>query len=259
MTGPSEREVPFPGGTGIVQTGGSGPDLVVLHDDIGSPGWLPFHEALAARFRVTVPTLPGWGNSARPEWARDARDIAILTRQLLSALDLGPTNVIGLGFGGWLAAEIATMSPATWSRIVLVAPAGLKPQSGEYLDQFMVSAVEYVRAGFHDQSKFDAQYGAEPDIERLETWELNREMTTRIGWSPYMYSQALPHLLPGVAAPTLVVRGSHDRIVPPGCAEEFARCIPGARLETVDNCGHYVDIEQPEALAKLASAFFGSV
>ena len=109
MAVPSEVQVEFRGGSIAVQSAGSGRDLVVLHDDIGSPGWLPFYDALAAGCRVTVPTLPGWGSSTRPEWARDARDIAILTRQLLTRLNLGPVSVVGLGFGGWLAAEIATM------------------------------------------------------------------------------------------------------------------------------------------------------
>ena len=44
---------------------GSGDSLIVLHHDIGNPGWLPFYEQLAQRFTVTVPDFPGWGQALR--------------------------------------------------------------------------------------------------------------------------------------------------------------------------------------------------
>jgi pimeloyl-ACP methyl ester carboxylesterase len=145
--------------------------------------------------------------------------------------------------------------PDRFSRMVLVGAAGLKPEDGQIADQFLVSATEHVRQGFHDQSKFDALFGAEPSLDQLEAWEICREMTARIAWSPYMFSQSLPHLLPGVRTPALLVWGAQDRIIPPECGDRYAALLPNARLELIDACGHYADLEQPDRLAELVTGF----
>jgi 2-hydroxy-6-oxo-octa-2,4-dienoate hydrolase len=70
-----------------------------------------------------------------------------------------------------------------------------------------------------------------------------------------MYSQTLPHLLGGVETPALVVWGRQDRVVPVECGERFRDLLPRARLELLDDCGHFVDLEQPRELSALVSAF----
>ena len=104
--------------------GGSGDPLLVLHHSIGNPGWLPFYEQLAETFTVYVPDLPGYGQSERPEWAREPRDLAILMLQMLDKAGHGSIPLVGLGFGGWIAAEMATMSQSRISALALVGAAG---------------------------------------------------------------------------------------------------------------------------------------
>jgi pimeloyl-ACP methyl ester carboxylesterase len=70
-----------------------------------------------------------------------------------------------------------------------------------------------------------------------------------------MYSQTLPHLLGGVRAPALVVWGDDDKIVPRSAGEHYAALLPQARFEIVGAAGHCVEMEQPDRLARLASAF----
>jgi 2-hydroxy-6-oxo-octa-2,4-dienoate hydrolase len=70
-----------------------------------------------------------------------------------------------------------------------------------------------------------------------------------------MYNPTLPPLLSGVQTETLIVWGRDDRIVPPGCGEQYARALPKSRLTVVDGAGHFVDMERPEALAKLIVQF----
>jgi pimeloyl-ACP methyl ester carboxylesterase len=247
----TETFVELAGGQVHLLRGGTGDPLLVLHHDIGNPGWLPFYQDLARRFTVYVPSHPGYGQSARPNWMRSVRDVAIVYQWLLADLQLEAVSLVGLGFGGWIAAEMATMAPRDFRRLVLVGAMGLQPTEGEIFDQSLVSYIDYARAGFSDQSKFDQLFGSEPSTDQLEAWDIHREMTFRIAWKPYMYSQTLPHLLGGVRMPALVVWGSEDRIVPPECGERYARSLPNARLELIEACGHFVEMERPTELAKL--------
>ena len=237
--------------------GGSGAPLLVLHHDIGSPEQLPFYDALAQHFTVLRPAHPGYDRSERPDWMRSVRDVAVVYQWLLGARDLagGGLSLMGLGFGGWIAAEMATMGPRAFRRLVLVGAMGIKPERGEIADQALVSYIDYVRQGFVDQAAFDRIFEAEPPTATLEQWDLNREMTFRIAWKPYMYSATLPHLLGGVATPALVVWGRDDRIVPLECGERYAKSLGQARLEIVEGAGHFVEMEKPEALASLVTRF----
>ena len=238
---------------------GDGPPLVILHHDIGTLARLPFYDELARRFTVLVPSHLGYDGSQRPEWMRNVRDLAAAHQWLLGdlAITRAPqtVSVVGLGFGGWVAAEMATQAPRAFRKLVLVGAMGLKPDRGVIADQALVSYIDYARLGFSDQGAFDRLFGAEPETSRLEHWDLNREMSFRIAWKPYMYNASLPHLLGGVATPTLVVWGRDDRIVPLECGERYAKALPQARLSVVDNAGHFVEMEQPEQLARLIGDF----
>jgi pimeloyl-ACP methyl ester carboxylesterase len=190
---------------------------------------------------------------------RSVRDIAVVYRGLLADLKLKNAALVGLGFGGWIAAEMASMAPGDLSHLVLVGAMGIKPppgdKGGDILDLAITGYIDYARAGFHDQKAFDKVYGAEPSSDQLEMWDICREMSFRIAWKPYMYSQTLPHLLGSVVAPSLVVWGSEDKVVPQSAAGVYAKSLPNARLEIVKACGHCVDMEQPDALAKLVTSF----
>ena len=238
-----------------VRKGGSGPPLVILHHEIGSPENLPFYDELAARFTVVRPTHPGYDGSERPDWLRSARDLAVLYQWLLPDQGLDGASVVGLGFGGWVAAEMATMSPRASRRLVLVGAMGIKPRDGDILDQALLSYFDYVRAGFADPKTLDAVYGEFIPTEMLEHWDLNREMTFRIAWKPFLYNPSLPQLLGGVRTPTLVVWGSHDRVVPLECGERYAQTLPDARLTRIDGAGHWAEMEKPIELARAITEF----
>ena len=70
-----------------------------------------------------------------------------------------------------------------------------------------------------------------------------------------MYSQTLPHLLASVKVPALIVWGDKDRIVPVSAGTRYLSALPNAKLEVIENCGHCVDLEQPERLARLVTPF----
>jgi pimeloyl-ACP methyl ester carboxylesterase len=239
--------------------GGTGEPLVVIHHDIGNNGWTPFYEALAGQFRVIVPELPGYGKSDRPAWARHPRDMAMLLELMLDGLELDSIALVGLGFGGWIAAEMAVMNQRRLRRLVLVNAMGLKPpeSEGEILDQMLIDLPDYVQEGCADKESFVRLFGEEVERPQTLQWDYAREMTARIAWKPYMFSQQLPHLIGGVQVPTLVIWGSQNRVVPIVCGEAYARAMPNTKLETVDGAGQWVDLEQPEALANLVTGHVG--
>ncbi len=246
------------GGTRLhLRRAGKGKPILVLHHETGTLDSLPFYDALAERFDVLVPHHPGYSRSPRPDWMRSVRDIAVVYRGLLAELKLSNVALVGLGFGGWIAAEMATMAPADLSYLVLVGAMGIKPPKGDILDLAITGYIDYARAGFHDQKAFDRVYGAEPSLDQLEMWDICREMSFRIAWKPYMYSQTLPHLLRSVQTPTFVVWGDDDRVVPRSAADCYLAALPHAEFELIKSCGHCVDMEQPKALAELVTDFVG--
>jgi pimeloyl-ACP methyl ester carboxylesterase len=234
-----------------VARAGAATPILVLHHDIGTLERLPFYDALAERHEVLVPSHPGYDKSERPSWMRNVRDIAVVYQALIAEQGLRDVTLVGLGFGGWIAAEMATMAPRGFAKLVLVGAMGLKPERGEIADQALLSYIDYARLGFADQTVFDRLYGAETPTKTLEQWDLNREMTFRIAWKPYMYNPSLPHLLGAVAVPALVVWGRKDRVVPLECGERYAKTLRNATLAVIDDAGHFVEMEKPEQLARL--------
>ena len=236
-----EREIQLATGKVHLLEGGAGRTIVFLHHSWGSPGWLPVHESLAASHRVVVPDLPGWGGSERPAWAREPRDLAILA-----------VTLVGAGFGGFVAAELATMRPL--DALVLIGAAGIQPANGEILDQMLVSHRAYIQAGFRDRDAYVAWVGEEPADDVRQLWDFSREMTARVCWKPYMFNRRLVPLLGDAATPTLAIWGSEDRVVPPECAALYAEALPNCRVETIEGAGHLVEIEEAERVAGLIDA-----
>jgi len=236
--------------------GGAGtPAVVVLHHSTGNPGWIPFYERLAERAVVYVPDMPGYGQSARAEWARDPRDLAILLLQALSRLGLERPTLVGLGFGGFVAAEMATMCQERIGRLVLVGAPGHQPREGEILDQMMVDFHEYVMAGFRDEDGFRKAFGDDARRTYKELWDYSREMTARLSWKPYMFNRRLAPLLREVRIPALIIHGAEDAIVPVDVARQYAEALPNARLDVVPNSGHLVEYEDPGAISERIARF----
>lgn len=236
---------------------GSGDPLLVLPRDNGHAPDTAFIDRLAEQFTVYYPWLPGF-HGGRPEqwaWLFNVRDLAVVMGQFCVALGLQRTHMLGLGFGGWLSAELATMNPGLVDRLALVGPMGVQPASDFICDQFVIGSEAYARTAFANQAAFEAIYSAEPGFEQLESWETDREMASRLAWKPYMYNPTLPRLLGGVTSRALIVWGEADRVVPVECGDLYLAALPNATLERLPGAGHAVDLEQPDTLASTITAF----
>ena len=253
----TEHTVEVSGAKIHLRRAGKGTPVIVLHHDIGTLDTLAFYDELAKSHDVIVPHYPGWGKSPRLDWMRHPRDVAVLMQGLKSELGLAQAALLGLGFGGWVAAEMAAMAPREVSKLVLVGAFGIKPPEGDILDQAIISYIDYPHAFFHDRKAFEAHYG-NVSVDQLEAWDIAREMSFRIAWKPYMYSQQLPHLLGAVKAPALIVWGDDDKVVPVSAAHRFKTALPNAKLEIVKGAGHAVEMEKPVELARLVSPFIAA-
>ena len=237
------------GDTGVaLLRGGSGRTVLVLHEELGHPGWLSWHSDLARDHSLLVPVHPGFGALQRADWISGVRDLAGFYSRMLRDMALGPVDVIGFSLGGWIAAEMAAADAEQFRSMTLVAPAGVRPPQGEILDLFIVTARTYLDASVHDVSatpEFGSLYGGEQTTEQFEAWEDARAESARLAWKPYMHNPSLPHLLEGVRGlPTLIVWGRDDRIIPLSAGEAYSRAITGSELLVLDNCGHRPEIEQ---------------
>jgi pimeloyl-ACP methyl ester carboxylesterase len=241
---------------------GKGAPLLVIHGELGMPGWLESLALLAEGYDVIVPSLPGFGQSTRPDWIMGVHDLAAWVTWLARDLDIrAPVNVIGCSLGGWVAAEIATVAPQFLNKLVLVGAMGIKPDEGEIFDYFLDSGPTGLRRAFHRPDaapEYMRYWGKELTPEESDLVEQHREMTCRIAWKPYMHSLTLRHLLPGVATPTLLIWGREDAIAPVNSGEIFERAIPRARLVTIPDCGHMPEMEKPAEFAALVRNFLAA-
>lgn len=259
MIGCTEELVAAAGITVELRRGGKGVPLLVLHGELGVPGWIEAYQRLAESFDVIVPSLPGYGRSTRPDWIMGVRDLAAWVTWFARDLDIRtPVNVIGCSLGGWVAAEIATVAPQFINKMVLVGAMGVKPETGEIFDYFLESGKTGLRRGFHqpEQSpEFMRYYGKDLTPEEAELVEQHREMTCRVAWKPYMHSLTLPHLLPAIRTPTLLVWGRQDLVTPLSSGERYQRAIPRSRLALIDSCGHMPEMERPAEFVELVRDF----
>jgi pimeloyl-ACP methyl ester carboxylesterase len=215
-----------------------------------------FLSALAETFSVVAPSMPGYDDSVRPDWARSPRDLAPILLNALRPLAGERPILAGLGLGGWVAAEMAAMCSERLRALVLVAPLGVQPQQGEITDPFLVSTERYVELGFAKSEDYQRAFGeCELGTDSWVRRERNREMTTRIAWRPRMFDTTLPFRLPYVTTPTLILWGEKDCILPRGGVDRYQASIPGAELITLPECGHMLECEAPTKVRDLISSF----
>ena len=117
----NDRTLSTAGAELVVTEGGSGKPLLVLHEELGDPGWLTWQRELAKTHRVITPQHPGFGVSPRIGWARTIGDLANFYAQVMVEQGWVGADVIGFSLGGWVAAEMAAQNPGQFATLTLVA------------------------------------------------------------------------------------------------------------------------------------------
>jgi pimeloyl-ACP methyl ester carboxylesterase len=240
-----------------VWEGGDGPPVLFLHGAGGFRAEDPFVDLLSRGRRVIAPSHPGFGGSALPGWLDRPDDIAVLYLELLAQLGHAQMDLIGCSLGGWIAAELASMVPERFRRLVLVGPVGVKLGGRDTLDIpdiFATPAAMAEKLLYHDPDRHRPNLTQLSD-EQLAVMLRNRETTALLTWEPYMHNPKLRHRLHRVRCPALLLRGASDGLVSAAYLEGYAKLLPNARTATIAAAGHLPQIEQPAAFAATALAF----
>jgi len=250
--------------------GGGGGTLLYLHGlcDIHAvwPGeeWTEFLGALASRFDVVAPALPGYNGSTGLEELDDVEDYVFHLVDLCAAAGIdGPVHVVGHSLGGWFATELALRRPELVARLVLVDPLGVHVRGVEVPPFFGAVAPRGIGGAGEARRLLFAEpdgpvaAGALPDAMSTEQqllWFAGLAGAARLGWkAPHFQSRKLTGRLGRVRVPTLVVRGERDLLVPAEAGRSWAESVPGARLVEIPGAGHCLPLEQPDVAAEVES------
>ncbi|HEY3185950.1 MAG TPA: alpha/beta hydrolase, partial [Solirubrobacteraceae bacterium] len=226
---------------------GAGRPVVLLHGLAPVAPDAPFLERLARHAEVVVPTHPGFGHAPRPDEFETVYDLVHLYLGFLDDLPHERITLMGLSFGGWLAAEIAVACRHRLDKLILVDAVGIKVSDREtpdILDLFNTAPSEVRRRSWHDPATWAPDHDAMSD-EALVAHARSRDALCLYAWHPYLYNPQLRRWLGRIGVPTLVLWGASDGIVTPAYGRAYAASIRGARFEVIDGAGHHPEIEQP--------------
>jgi pimeloyl-ACP methyl ester carboxylesterase len=255
--------------------GGPATPLLLVHGLAGSwQNWLENIPRFAASRRVVALDLPGFGRSEMPAETISIPGYGQLLGALLDVLGVQRADVVGHSMGGFVSAELALQLPDRVARLVLVSAAGLTVQEpasqrrvarmrrAERLLAFwgawLATRSDVLAARRRSRRLVLGLAMHRPD---LLPGRLLAEQLRASGTPGYfdalsaLASYPISHRLGEIAAPTLIVWGALDRIVPVKDAYEFSRLIPGSQRLIFEQTGHMPMIERPQAFNDAVEEF----
>ena len=238
----------------VVQAG-KGRDLLFLHGAGGHMPNDPLLAALATKYRVSAPLLPGYGSSEGEDGLRDMLDVTLHALDVMEKLKLRKPIVVGHSMGGMIAAEMAAIAHTEVANLCLLAPAGLWLDDHPIADIFSKLPYELPGLLFHDAeagSKLLASGGDMNDPEFLKQFLVMN--ARRLGMAGKILfpipDRGLGQRLQRITARTLIVWGTEDVLIPPVYGHAFKKAISKSKLARIAKAGHAVGQEKPAAVLK---------
>jgi 3-oxoadipate enol-lactonase len=249
---------------------GSGHPLVLISGLGGTHFlWWKQIEPLSARYRVIALDNRGIGDSSPVSAPFTVADMAGDVAGLIHALDLGPSHIMGISMGGFIALTLALRHPERVRNLILVSTSAggpshvqpppemikllTQPESPDIATQIRAVYTATAASGFMQSNPLDLERLVQNALDKplsLETYlyqfKAANDYTTRSG---------ADHLLDHVTVPTMVVHGDIDPLVPYANGRYLAAHIEGARLETYEGVGHLPPIEAGDRLNNDVIAF----
>jgi pimeloyl-ACP methyl ester carboxylesterase len=243
-----------------VFSGGKGQPILYLHDEYLPRSARSWQDDLARSAWVITPSHPGCGASTGLERLDDVHDLVIYYLDFLDALDLASVDLIGESFGGMIAAELASLAPDRVRKLVLVGALGLWLDETPLPDPFAMPAADLHALAWADPASEAAQPFA-PDIgsedeQRPATLDRMRSLSVAAKFLWPIPDKGLRKRIHRLKAPTLLLWGGEDRLVPPEYGRGFQELIPGSDLVLMQGAGHFPLIERVEETTGVLKGFF---
>lgn len=265
-----------------LDTGGSGPPVVLIHGlSSYTAFWEHQVEHLARTHRVLALDLPGYGGSDRPDAPYTPPWFADVVHRWMTELGVPHATVVGHSMGGQVALTLAIEHPEAVDALILSAPAGFErftPGEGTLIkgywheERALESSEQEIRASF-----VAAVFNRHDDgVERLIEERVRLARHPSFAGTSVAVSRSIAGMLDfpvrdrlgAIRAPTLIVYGSDDKMIPnpllhggtTRAVASFGRdAIPGARLEIVPGAGHTVHHDAPEAFNAAVDGFLATL
>ncbi len=243
-----------------VKVVGQGPPLVFLHGATGLE-WNDFLDGLSQTHTVYAPehpgTTPGDPDAIKP--LDDLWDLVLYYYEIFDLLELESPAVVGHSFGGMVAAELAATDPKRVGKLVLLSPLGLWRDDAPVKNAMSMAPDDLAKELFYDpEGPVAIQVLAEPEDpeERMTAtiqgiWNLG--CTGKFTWP--IPDKGLKKRLHRIQAPTLVIWGQQDGIVPAIYAQEFTDRIAGSRSVVVERAAHLPQLEQLATVSEAVQEF----
>ena len=235
------------------------PPVVFLAGIGGVPRWLPFLDHLSETRRVVVPSLPGFPGSEAFRHLDSVYDWIVDAVEMFEALDLPAMDLVGSSVGGALAAETAAIAGTTIRRLVLIAPFGLFDPDEPNADIWAQIPAPDILAALlcADPERWKSVWETPEGADAVE-WQIaqTRSMEAAARFLFPFGATGVASRLHRITQPTLLARGAEDRVIPASYLARFAAGISGpVREAVIDDAGHLVELDRPEALAREIHAF----
>ena len=246
------------------------PVVIMLHG-LGSSlhTWEPWATGLSSRYRVIRYDLPGFGlTGADPTGDYSDARSAVVLGALMDALSVTKAALIGNSMGGKLAWQFAAEHPDRVSKLVLISPDGFASPGFEYDKPAKVPAVArllpYTLPTWMLRMNLTPAYG---DKSRLtdNVVARYRDLMLAPGVRRALLARTaqvlLQHpepMLRRIEAPTLLVWGEKDRLIPISNAQDYLKVVPHCRLVPFPNLGHVPQEEDPAQSLPPVEAFLAA-
>ena len=255
----TEEKLNVAGAELVMVKAGSGKPLLILHDELGYPGWMTWNETLAHERTLLIPLQPAYGKTPKIDWIRNFRDLGGFLLAGFARDEARSDRRDRLLGGRIYRGRNVAADQRIFSKAVLVAPMGI-PGGGEIFDIFPITIRTHFRSTVKDPFKtpeFTKLYGGEMTPEQFEAFEDARAEAARIGWEPYMHNPSLPHLLHGTKTPTLLVVGCADKSCL-AAASMPTKSDPGGAGRAINDVGHRPEIENSAEFESIVNKFLAA-
>lgn len=236
---------------------GRGKPVYYLPGFGGLPKWTPFLDAMAESREVVAVSPPGFPGGLGHDALDSHLDWVLATHDLLRGAGMERADLIGVSVGGALAAEMAAIFPHLVRRLVLIAPFGLFDEAEPSADIFAQRPPELPTLLCSNPETW-AWLKAPPEGANSVEWPLEQtraaEAAARYLWP--VGDTRLVKRLPRIAAPTLLLWGAEDRVMPFSYARRMADAIGGeTTAQRIEAAGHLADLDQPDRVAEIVRGF----